>query len=178
MNNNYRKIIVNSVNISIGEIGAAYHKYFKITNDNGKVGIVDNKDIVIIPSICDSIGLHYATSCYMTLKGIESYCWFISPVAFFAILDEYNKDDLIKAINDIDESDEWIIQLDIFKSLGIVIISPECISIFQCNENNVANIWPWIKDNVDNSRLLTKENTLKIIRSQDWNSLLSSNNVE
>ena len=93
MNNNYRKIIVNSVNISIGEVGAAYHKYFKITNDNGKVGIVDNKDIVIIPSICDSIGLHYATSCYMTLKGIESYCWFISPVAFFAILDEYNKDD-------------------------------------------------------------------------------------
>lgn len=133
-----------------------------------KFGLIDESCSEIVPTICDSIHLYdSSTSCDMTIKGKESLCFFKTPATFYSGLNKYDKDKLIAVLNELDESEEWIIQRDIFNALGLVIMSRDCVSIFQCCDEKIEEIWPWIKNNVDNSRLLTKENTLKIIRSLD-----------
>ena len=144
-----------------------------------KFGLIDESCTEIFPTICDSISLHDSCAwCDITIKGKESTCYFEAPTTFYALLNNYDKDKLIAALNELDEADEWIIQYDIFNALGLVILSRDCISIFKCSDTKIEKIWPWIKDNVDNSRLLTKENTLKIINSFDWSTRSSVENVE
>ena len=144
-----------------------------------KFGLIDESCTEIFPAICDSIKLYSSgVSCDMTIKGKESYCSFETPASFYKILNNYDKDKLIAALDEFDESDECFIPFDVFRALGLVILSRDCISTFLCGNEKLEEIWPWVKDNVDHSRLLTKENTLKIINSLDWNTLASSNNVE
>ena len=147
-----------------------------VRNCAEKCGLIDKSCTDIVPTIFDSISLK--GFCQVTFNDSSKFlCKFLPLKSLYSRLISLDENKL----QDIDEKNELYIQLVLFD--GFIIINPLCISLIKVIstpdwKSTAILINDLLKDNVDNSRLLTKRNILKIIDSMDSNTIESSNQAQ